>query len=104
MASDSEELCRAPLEARRSWARLIRQVYELDPLVCPGCGGTMKIIAVIERPAIIRKILDHLGLPTIAAKLRAPPDPPEGVTAGHPRERLYEPFFDDLPVADPRMA
>jgi hypothetical protein len=24
----------------------------------------MKVIAVIERPAIIRQILDHLGLPT----------------------------------------
>ena len=30
---------RAPLEIRRSWARLIRQVYEVDPLVCPRCGA-----------------------------------------------------------------
>jgi len=43
---------RAPLEVRRSWARLIRQVYEVDRLLCPQCGGTMKVIAVIERPAV----------------------------------------------------
>lgn len=26
-------------EARRRWAELIRLVYEVDPLVCPKCGG-----------------------------------------------------------------
>ena len=24
---------------RKSWARLIRKVYEVDPLVCPKCKG-----------------------------------------------------------------
>ncbi len=93
-----------PLEVRRSWARLIRQVYEVDPLICPRCDGTMKIIAVIERPAVIRQILEHLGLPTGAASLRAPPDPGRGQTADPPREWSYEPFWDDLPVADPVRA
>ena len=32
-----------------SWARLIKRVYEVDPLVCPKCGGQMKIISFIER-------------------------------------------------------
>ncbi len=95
---------RVPLEARQSWARLIRQVYEVDPLLCPGCGGTMKIIAVIERPAVIRHILDHLGLPTGAASLRGPPDPPEGLAPNPPREWSYEPCFDDLSIPDPVMA
>jgi hypothetical protein len=90
---------RVPLEVRRSWARLIRQVYEVDPLLCPQCGGTMKVIAVIERPAIIRQILDHLGLPTESPQLRAPPDPP----AQQPREWSYEPLFDDLPPPDPLL-
>ena len=27
----------------------IKQVYEIDPLVCPKCYGQMKIIAFIER-------------------------------------------------------
>jgi hypothetical protein len=35
---------------------------------CPNCGGALKIIAAIEDPPVIIKILTHLGLPT-----RAPP-------------------------------
>ena len=92
---------RARLEVRRSWARLIRQVYEVDPLLCPQCGGTMKVIAVIERLAVVRQILDHLRLPTTAPSLRAPPDPPDDLAADQPREWSYEPLFDDLPVPDP---
>jgi len=92
---------RAPLEVRRSWARLIRQVYEVDPLLCPRCGGTMKVIAVIERLPVIRQILDHLGLPTGVPHLRAPPDPPDALAAQQPREWSYEPLFDDLPIPDP---
>jgi hypothetical protein len=34
-----EAIERAPLAVRRSWARLIRQVYEVDPLVCLGGVG-----------------------------------------------------------------
>jgi hypothetical protein len=87
-----DEAARAPLEVRRSWARLIRQVYEVDPLLCPRCGGTMKMIAVIERPAVIRQILDHLGVAATPASLRAPPDPPDGGVAERPREWAYEPL------------
>lgn len=47
---------------RKNWARLIQKIYEVDPLVCPKCSGTMKVIAFIERPDVIKKILKHLGL------------------------------------------
>lgn len=30
-----------------SWARLISKVYQVDPLVCKGCGGPLKIVAYI---------------------------------------------------------
>ena len=46
----------APSAAKRAWARLIKQVYEVDPLICSRCGGTMKVIAVIERLPVIRQI------------------------------------------------
>jgi hypothetical protein len=60
----------------------------------------MKVIAVIERPAVVRHILDHLGLSTGAPSFRAPPDAPDGLLAGPPNEWSYEPLFDDLPVPD----
>ena len=43
--------------AKRAWARLITQVSEVDPLVCSRCGGTMRILAFIEQPEVIAKIL-----------------------------------------------
>jgi hypothetical protein len=45
---------------RRAWARLIRRVFEFDPLVCAKCGGEMRIISVILEPAVITTILEHL--------------------------------------------
>jgi len=36
--------------AKSAWARLIRKVYEADPLECPKCKGPMRIIALIDDP------------------------------------------------------
>ena len=47
-------------EAKRRWAELLRLVYEVDPLQCPKCGGQMRVIALIQEPAVIDKILNHL--------------------------------------------
>ena len=49
-------------ERRRSWARLIKKVYEADPLVCPRCSGPLKIISLIGDGTVIEKILRHLKL------------------------------------------
>ncbi len=56
----------------RSWARLIQKIYEVDPLICPRCGGEMRIIAFIEDYKIVKKILNHLGIYEFGKK-RAPP-------------------------------
>jgi hypothetical protein len=47
--------------ARMSWARLLKRVYGIDVERCE-CGGKLKIIAAIEEPAVIERILTHLGL------------------------------------------
>ena len=47
---------------RKSWARLIYQVYEIDPLKCPKCGAQMKIIAFILEREEINRILKHLSM------------------------------------------
>jgi hypothetical protein len=62
---------------RKSWARLIQKIYEVDPLVCPKCQGVMRIISFIEDPSVIREILMYLGLWLVRS--RPPPkshDPP----------------------------
>jgi hypothetical protein len=50
------------LAYKRAWARLLSKVYEIDPLACPKCGAEMKpaVIAVIENPDEIKRILRHL--------------------------------------------
>src|SRR5450759_5409926 len=49
-------------EARRRWAELLRQILEVDPLACPRCGGTMRIVACITARAVIDQILTHLRI------------------------------------------
>jgi hypothetical protein len=45
-------------------------VFDVDPLRCP-CGGTMRVIAFILDPKVIRKILQHRARPE--ARAHAPP-------------------------------
>jgi hypothetical protein len=66
-----------------TWARLIKRVYECDPLACPECGGAMKIISFIERSQrdVVERILRHCGLwegpLRTMPSARAPPSRPE---------------------------
>ena len=43
-------------------ARLLKNIYEVDPLRCTHCGSEMHIIAWMEQSEVIRKILRHLDL------------------------------------------
>ena len=52
-------------------SRVRRCNYGIRVEHCPNCGGSLKIIAAIEHPPVIVKILSHLGLPA-----RAPPRTP----------------------------
>jgi hypothetical protein len=38
--------------------------FEIDILACPECGGRLRFLASIEDPAVVRKILSHLGIPS----------------------------------------
>jgi hypothetical protein len=93
----TQQLTRRQLQARLVWASLIKLVYEVDPLKCPDCGGTMKILALIDRDRqadVVEKILRHCNL-WREPKQRGPPAqmpcPPEPAV----RELMYdEGFFD----------
>ncbi|GCB06369.1 MULTISPECIES: IS91 family transposase [unclassified Ralstonia] len=58
------------------WAVLIARIYEVFPLLCPNCGGQMRIIAFITHSAEIRHILNHIGVdsqPPHITPARGPP-------------------------------
>jgi ribosomal protein S27E len=65
-----EEECRR-LPAK-GWAAMIRKVYEVDPMVCPRCGGAMRVVAFLTEHAVVDRIIDHLKL-TFAAEKPPPP-------------------------------
>jgi hypothetical protein len=52
----------------KGWAEMIRKVYEIDPMVCPECGGTMKVVAFITNYPAVDRIIDHLKLRFVAEK------------------------------------
>jgi hypothetical protein len=42
-----------------TWAQRLQRVFAIDLETCPDCGGKLRVIACIEGPPLIRKILDH---------------------------------------------
>jgi hypothetical protein len=59
-----------PAERRASmtWAQRLKRVFNIDIETCRECGGAVKVIACIEDPVVIQKILTHL-------KEKAAPEP-----------------------------
>ena len=59
-AADAEDESGFAKGRRRSWARLLRKVLEVDPLLCPQCQVEMKIVSVITDPVVVDAILRHV--------------------------------------------
>jgi hypothetical protein len=49
-----------PSKRNYSWAQMMMRVLTIDVLACERCGGRSRIIAAIQQPEVIRKILDCL--------------------------------------------
>ena len=66
-----------------SWARLLRRILEVDPLLCARCGVEMKIVSVITEPKVVDAILLSLSRGACRDPFaeRAPPTPAVGGTA-----------------------
>jgi len=57
-----------------TWAQRLKRVFAIEIETCEKCGGNVKIIASIEDPDVIEKILKHLGLDEASqARNRSPP-------------------------------
>jgi len=66
----------APTEASRRWATLLQQFFEVDPLACPSCRGTMRVVAFITQASVIDPILTHLRTRAAMARPTAPREAP----------------------------
>jgi hypothetical protein len=87
-------------EFRKNWARRIQKIYHVDPLLCPKCLGSMKIISFIEDEDVISKILKHLGLWEV--KQRPPPRakaPPRNIHIDYTVSQI--PSYEDDLYCDP---
>lgn len=43
------------------WAQRLKRVFGIEIETCAVCGGKVRVIASTEDPAVIGKILRHLG-------------------------------------------
>jgi len=57
-----EEQEKTPAQRRTAMTRAqrLKRVFGIDIETCPACGGVLRIIACIEDPAVIKKILANL--------------------------------------------
>lgn len=76
------------------WARLLARVFNIDVETCSKCGGRMKIIAAIEDPKVIRKILEHMGLDAKPPPLQPARGPPS--LESHFTDDFLQPHFEDF--------
>jgi hypothetical protein len=42
------------------WAMRLKRAFNIDITLCEACGGPVKVIASIEDPAVIEKILKSI--------------------------------------------
>ena len=63
---------------RQSWARLLQKVYEVNPCICPKCQGVMSVVAIIEDPRELIRIIDWAKQqeksPPVTVCARSPPE------------------------------
>jgi hypothetical protein len=78
------------------WAELMRS-FGVDVLACVRCGGRLSLIALIEDPRVIRRILSHLRLPTeVPGAGPARPPPLDRTSQGEVGPGpLADPWYDD---------
>ena len=100
---DSGEKPRSNDTSRIAWAKLMARVGEEFPLVCPACGGDIRLIAFITEPGPIRKILTHLGEPLEpppVSPARGPPTDWGELVQTHDDGDDLQASRDELPVID----
>jgi hypothetical protein len=66
--------------APMSWMQRLRRVFAIDIETCPECGGKLRVIAAIEDPPLITKIIGHVQRrEALTSTPRGPPDSKEAL-------------------------
>lgn len=97
LVQDQEIIEPKQLELKKKnipWARLLARVFNIDVETCSKCAGRMKIIAAIEDPKVIRKILEHMGIDTKPPPLAPARGPP--LRDSHFADDFYQQHFEDF--------
>ena len=68
---------KVPLPRHLSWARLLKRVLDVEALTCTRCATPMVIVAFLSDPAVLQRILDHLGLPAAPPPIAPSQRPPD---------------------------
>jgi len=89
-SSDDKTLTTSQQASRMTWAQRLKRVFNIDIETCPECAGKVKVIASIEDPRVIKKILDHLGLDSRAPTPWNPRGPPDA-------SKNHDPFTQNFP-------
>ena len=66
---------------KQSWARLLQKIYEIDPFLCPKCNGHMRVVAIIQEPEELRKIISWAAEKTATQRVLQPVGPGPPVSA-----------------------
>ena len=72
---------------------LMARIYEVLPLLCPACGGLIRIVSFITDPPVVIAILHHLELPHTPPPISPARGPPQG-----------DFLLDQTPAFDPSEA
>ena len=86
----NEEQPNKPL-APMTWTQRLKRVFAIDIETCPVCGGKLRVIACIEDPEVIARILDHVRQrdgTELPQQPRAPPTRCEHLDAPN-QDRLF---------------
>ena len=54
----------------------MRRSFGIDVLACPGCRRRLALTGITDDPAVIARLLHHLGLPATVPEPGAAQSPP----------------------------
>ena len=82
---------------------LLARIYEALPLSCPICHASMRIIAFVNDPAAVGKVLDHIGESTEPPRIAPARGPPLWAAAAAAEQAKNDPQWDQAAQPGPEI-